>query len=131
MVGMLYFSLDARPMKLSLLREGDWLGIITMAIGLSALQTVLEEGNKDDWFGSPFIVRLSVISAVALTLFLWIELTAKKPLLNLRLLFRRNFGFGISANFLLGVALYSWVYILPVYLSRIQGYNAEQIGMVL
>src|SRR5580693_2940831 len=45
MVGMLYFSLDARPMKLSLLREGDWLGIITMAIGLSALQTVLEEGN--------------------------------------------------------------------------------------
>jgi MFS transporter, DHA2 family, multidrug resistance protein len=131
MVGMLYFSLDARPMKLSLLREGDWLGIITMAIGLSALQTVLEEGNKDDWFGSPFIVRLSVISAVALTLFLWIELTAKKPLLNLRLLFRRNFGFGISANFLLGVALYGSVYILPVYLSRIQGYNAEQIGMVL
>jgi DHA2 family multidrug resistance protein len=130
-VGMLYFSLDARPMKLSLLRDGDWLGIITMAIGLSALQTVLEEGNKDDWFGSPFIVRLSVISAVALTLFLWIELTAKKPLLNLRLLFRRNFGFGISANFLLGVALYGWVYILPVYLSRIQGYNAEQIGMVL
>src|SRR5207302_1550630 len=66
-----------------------------------------------------------------LTAFLWIELTAKKPLLNLRLLFRRNFGFGMSANFLLGVALYGSVFILPVYLSRIQGYNAEQIGMVL
>jgi MFS transporter, DHA2 family, multidrug resistance protein len=131
MVGMLYFSLDAKPMKLSLLREGDWPGIITMAIGLAALQTVLEEGNKDDWFGSPFIVRLSVIAAVSLTLFLWIEMTAKKPLLNLRLLFRRNFGFGILANFLLGIALYGSVYILPVYLSRIQGYNAEQIGMVL
>jgi DHA2 family multidrug resistance protein len=131
MIGMLWFSLDAKPMKLSLLREGDWPGIITMAIGLSALQTVLEEGNKDDWFGSPFIVKLSVISAVALTAFLWIELTAKKPLLNLRLLFRRNFGFGILANFLLGVALYGSVFILPVYLSRIQGYNAEQIGMVL
>jgi DHA2 family multidrug resistance protein len=131
MVGMLYFSLDAKPMKLSLLREGDWPGIITMAIGLAALQTVLEEGNKDDWFGSPFIVRLSVISAVSLTVFLWIELTASKPLLNLRLLFRRNFGFGILANFLLGIALYGSVYILPVYLSRIQGYNAEQIGTVL
>ncbi len=131
MVGMLYFSLESKPMKLSLLREGDWPGIITMAVGLSALQTVLEEGNKDDWFGSPFIVRLSVIAAVALTAFLWIELTAKKPLLNLRLLFRRNFGFGMSANFLLGVALYGSVFILPVYLSRIQGYNAEQIGMVL
>jgi MFS transporter, DHA2 family, multidrug resistance protein len=131
MIGMLYFSLESKPMKLSLLREGDWPGIITMAVGLSALQTVLEEGNKDDWFGSPFIVKLSVIAAVALTAFLWIELTAKKPLLNLRLLFRRNFGFGILANFLLGVALYGSVFILPVYLSRIQGYNSEQIGMVL
>jgi DHA2 family multidrug resistance protein len=131
MLGMLYVSLEAKPMKLSLLREGDWPGIITMAIGLSALQTVLEEGNKDDWFGSPFIVRLSVIAAVALSAFLVIELTTRKPLLNLRLLFRRNFGFGILANFLLGIALYGSVYILPVYLSRIQGYNAEQIGMVL
>ncbi|WP_027530483.1 MDR family MFS transporter [Bradyrhizobium sp. WSM3983] len=131
MVGMLWYALDARPMKLSLLREGDWAGIITMAIGLSALQTVLEEGNKDDWFGSPFIVKLSVIAAVALTAFLIIELTVTKPLLNLRLLVRRNFGFGMLANFLLGVALYGSVFILPQYLSRIQGYNAEQIGTVL
>jgi DHA2 family multidrug resistance protein len=131
MIGMLYFSLEAKPMRLSQLAQGDWPGIITMAIGLSALQTVLEEGNKDDWFGSPFIVRLSVIAAVALSLFLAIEFTSNRPLLNLRLLFRRNFGFGILANFLLGIALYGSVYILPVYLSRIQGYNAEQIGMVL
>jgi MFS transporter, DHA2 family, multidrug resistance protein len=131
MIAMLWFSLEARPMRLSLLRDGDWAGIATMAIGLAALQTVLEEGNKDDWFGSTFIVRLSVIAAVALTAFLWIELTTKKPLLNLRLLLRRNFGFGMLANFLLGIALYGSVFILPVYLSRIQGYNAEQIGMVL
>src|SRR5437899_4193464 len=131
MIGMLWFSLEAKPMKLSLLREGDWPGIITMASGLSALQTVLEEGNKDDWFGSPFIIKLSVIAAVALTAFLIVELTVKKPLLNLRLLVRRNFGFGILANFLLGIALYGSVFILPVYLARIQGYNAEQIGMVL
>jgi DHA2 family multidrug resistance protein len=131
MVAMLYFSLESKPMKLSLLREGDWAGIITMAIGLSALQSVLEEGNKDDRFGSPFIVRLSAIAAVSLSSFLVIELTSKKPLLNLRLLLRRNFGFGMLANFLLGIALYGSVFILPVYLSRIQGYNAEQIGMVL
>jgi len=131
MIGMLYFSLEATPMKLSLLRNGDWLGIVTMAIGLAALQTVLEEGNKDDWFGSPFIVRFAVIAAIALPLFVIIELTRKNPLLNLRLLFRRNFGFGVLANFLLGVALYGSVYILPVYLSRVQGYNSEQIGTVL
>jgi DHA2 family multidrug resistance protein len=131
MIGMLWFSLERKPMRLALLRDGDWPGVITMAVGLSALQTVLEEGNKDDWLGSAFIVRLSIIASVALALFLWIELTAAKPLLNLRLLARRSFGFGVVANFLLGVALYGSVFILPVYLSRIQGYNAEQIGMVL
>src|ERR1700729_3468569 len=131
MLGMLWFSLESKPMKLSLLRQGDWPGIVTMAIGLSALQTVLEEGNKDDWFGSSFIVRLSIIAVIALTLFFWIELTSKKPLLNLRLLVRRNFGFGVLANFLMGVALYGSVFILPQYLARIQGYNSEQIGMVL
>jgi MFS transporter, DHA2 family, multidrug resistance protein len=131
MVGLLWFSLDPSPMRLSLLKQGDWAGIATMAIGLAALQTVLEEGNKDDWFGSAFIVRLSIIAALSLTLFLWIELTSPRPLLNLRLLARRNFGFGILANFLLGIALYGSVFILPVYLARIQGYNAQQIGAVL
>jgi DHA2 family multidrug resistance protein len=131
MVGMLWLSLDHAPTQLKLLREGDWFGIATMAVGLAALQTVLEEGNKDDWFGSPFIVWLSIIAAVALTMFLVVELSIKKPLLNLRLLGRRIFGFGILANFLLGIALYGSVFILPVYLARIQGYNSEQIGMVL
>ncbi|MGO7611868.1 MDR family MFS transporter [Rhizobium ruizarguesonis] len=131
MVGLLWVSLDRAPMNLKLLAKGDWPGIITMAIGLAALQTVLEEGNKEDWFGSDFIVRLSVIAAVSLTLFLIIELKTAQPLLNLRLLVRRNFGFGIVANFLLGIALYGSVFVLPIYLTRIQGYNSEQIGMVL
>jgi MFS transporter, DHA2 family, multidrug resistance protein len=131
MVAMLWFSLEKSPMNLGLLRQGDWLGIVTMAVGLSSLQTVLEEGNKDDWFGSPFIVRLAVTAVVALTAFIGIELTTARPLLNLRLLARRNFGFGTVANFLLGMSLYGSVFILPLYLARIQGYNSEQIGMVL
>src|SRR5579871_1426068 len=105
MVAMLWVSLERAPMRLALLRTGDWPGIATMAIGLAALQTVLEEGNKDDWFGSPLIVRLSIVAAVALLLFVWIELKSAKPLLNLHLLIRRNFGLGIVANFLLGFAL--------------------------
>jgi MFS transporter, DHA2 family, multidrug resistance protein len=131
MIAMLWASLDRAPLKLSLLRQGDWPGVATMAIGLGALQTVLEEGNKDDWFGSKFITRLSIVAAVSLGSFLCIELTAKKPLLNLRLLLRRNFGFGTIANFLLGMALYGSVFVLPLYLSQLQGYNAEQIGSVL
>src|ERR1700694_5138399 len=93
MVTALYFTLERQPMQLKLLREGDWAGIFTMAIGLSAFQTVLEEGNKDDWFASPFILRLAVVALVSLSLFVWIELTGEKPLIRLRLLTQRNFAF--------------------------------------
>jgi DHA2 family multidrug resistance protein len=131
MLALLWVSLEPAPMQLGLLKKGDWPGVATMAVGLGALQTVLEEGNKNDWFGSPFIVNLSIVAAISLLLFLWIEMTAAHPLLNLRLLTRRNFGFGTVANFLLGIGLYGTAFILPVYLSQIQGYNAEQIGIVL
>ena len=131
MIAMLWFSLESAPMQLHLLKQGDWPGIVTLSVGLGALQTVLEEGNKDDWFGSPFITRLSLITAISLSLFLWVELRVAKPLLNLRLVLRRNFGFGMIANFLMGIALYGWVFVVPQYLSRVQGYNSEQIGMVM
>jgi|HubBroStandDraft_1064217.scaffolds.fasta_scaffold05040_7 DHA2 family multidrug resistance protein len=131
MLAMLWASLEREKMRLALLRQGDWAGIVTMAVGLGALQTMLEEGNKDDWFGSPFILRLGVVAVIGLALFLWIELRTAKPLLNLRLLRRRNFGFGSIANFLLGGALYGSSFVLPLYLSQMQGYDAEQIGMVL
>jgi MFS transporter, DHA2 family, multidrug resistance protein len=131
MVTALYLTLERQPMQFRLLKEGDWAGIATMAIGLSALQTVLEEGNKDDWFSSPFILRLAAIAAVSLSLFVWIELTIEKPLIRLRLLTQRNFGFGTIAMTLVGFALFGSVYILPAYLGQAQGYNAEQIGAVL
>ena len=131
MLAMLFPSLPKVPMQLGLLRKGDWAGIATMAVGLGALQTVLEEGNKDDWFGSDFIVRLSVIAAIALAAFLVIEFMVKNPVINLRLLLRRNFGLGTAANLMLGAALYGSSFVLPLYLSQVQGYNAEQIGEVL
>jgi DHA2 family multidrug resistance protein len=131
MVTALYFTLERQPMQLKLLKEGDWAGIATMAIGLSTFQTVLEEGNKDDWFASPFILRLAVVALASLSLFVWIELAVAKPLIRLRLLKQRNFGFGTVAVTLLGFALFGSVYILPAYLGQAQGYNAEQIGAVL
>jgi DHA2 family multidrug resistance protein len=131
MLGLLWTTLPKSPMQLGLLKKGDWLGIATMAVGLGALQTFLEEGNKDDWFGSAFITRLAVTAAVALSAFVAIELLVKHPVLNLRLLLRRNFGLGTLSNVLLGMALYGSSFILPLYLSQVQGYNAEQIGEVL
>jgi DHA2 family multidrug resistance protein len=72
-----------------------------------------------------------VVAAIALSLFVWIELTAQHPLLNLRLLRRRNFGLGSVSNVILGVALYGSVFLLPNYLSQMQGYNSQQTGEVL
>jgi MFS transporter, DHA2 family, multidrug resistance protein len=131
MVVVLWLTLEREPMRLSLLADGDWLGIGAMAVGLAALQTVLDEGNKDGWFDSPFIVRLTLVAAVFLALFVWIELKSTKPAVNLRLLAGRNFGFGTLANVIVGFALYGTVYILPQYLGQVFGYNAEQIGLVL
>ena len=128
---MLYFTLERQPMQLGLLREGDWFGIVTMAVGLSALQAVLEEGNKDDWFGSPFIVKLAIVAAISLSLFVANELIVEKPLLRLRLLTKRNFGIGTAAAVFVGFALFGSIYLLPAYLGQVQGYNAEQIGKVL
>jgi DHA2 family multidrug resistance protein len=131
MVTALFFTLERQPMHLSLLKEGDWFGIATMAIGLSALQAVLEEGNKDDWFGSPFIVKLAIVAGISLSLFIANELIVDKPLLRLKLLTNRNFGMGTTAAVFLGFGLFGSIYLLPAYLGQVQGYNAEQIGNVL
>jgi DHA2 family multidrug resistance protein len=131
MFAMLWCSLDREPRHLDELKRGDWVGIATIAAGLGALETVLEEGNKDDWFGSSYIVRLTVVAALGLILFIIVEFRRKAPLLHLRLFARRNFGLGSIANFFFGLSMYGWLYIVPVYLARIQGYNAEQIGEVL
>jgi DHA2 family multidrug resistance protein len=131
MLATLWFSLEREPMQLGLLRRGDWAGIITVAIGLGAAQTVLEEGEKHDWLDSPFIARLAIAAVLSLGLFVWIELTTAHPLVNLRLLGRRNFLGGALATFLLGLVSYGTVFILPTYLAQVQGYNAQQIGLVL
>src|SRR5262245_56320696 len=131
MVTTLYFTLERQPTNLGLLREGDRFGIATMAVGLSALQAVLEEGNKNDWFGSPFIVKLAILAAVSLALFVANELIVEKPLVRLRLLTQRSFVFGTVSAVFVGFALFGAVYLLPAYLGQVQRYNAEQIGAVM
>ena len=131
MLAALYWALPAGPTRLSLLRRTDWRGIALMAVGLAALQTVLDNGNVADWFGSPLIVELSLVAAAALGAFVWLELVVAEPLVDFRLLARRNFGFGTLGNFLLGFALYGSAYLLPQYLAVAQGFNSEQIGEVM
>jgi DHA2 family multidrug resistance protein len=131
MLSALIYALPRSQAQPGLLRHGDWIGIALMAIGLATFQTVLDDGNVYDWFGSPFIVKLSIVSAVALSAFIVVELLRKDPLIRFRLLTRRNFAFGTLGNFLLGFALYGSAYLLPQYLAVSQGFDAQQSGEVM
>jgi DHA2 family multidrug resistance protein len=131
MLAALWYALPKSAMRLGLLAKGDWGGIALMAVGLAAFQTVLDDGNVYDWFGSPFIVKLSLLAAAALGAFIVLEFVTPEPLVDLRLLGRRNFGLGTLGNFLLGFALYGSAYLLPEYLLATQGFNSEQVGKVM
>ena len=131
MLAALWFTLPKSAPQLGLLRQGDWLGIALMAVGLAAFQTVLDDGNVYNWFDSPFIVKLSLVAALALGAFVLWQFTTVSPLVNFRLLGRRNFGLGTLGNFLLGFALYGSAFLLPQYLAVAQGFDAEQIGEVM
>jgi DHA2 family multidrug resistance protein len=131
MLAALWYALPKAATRIGLLRRGDWLGIGLMAVGLAAFQTVLDDGNVYNWFDSPFIVKLSIVAALALVAFVIVEFVASEPLVNFGLFGRRNFGFGTLANFLLGFALYGSAYLLPEYLAVSQGFDAEQIGQVM
>ena len=124
------WGLANAPMQLHRLGRGDWFGIAFMAAGLGSLEYVLEEGQRKDWFGDDRIVLAAAIAAVSLTAFVTIELMRKEPFIDLRLLMHRALGVASLVNFASGLGLYGSVYILPLYLSRVQHYNALQIGQV-
>lgn len=128
MILMIAYGLDKAPMRLERLIKGDWFGILFMALGLGCLIYVLEEGQRKDWFGNDGIRTAAWVSGVSLILFLTIELTRKEPFIDLRLALRPTLGFAMLINFATGLSLYGTVFILPVYLAQVQGYNALQIG---
>jgi len=130
LVAMIWWGLDNQPMRLDRLARGDWAGIACMAVGLGSLEYVLEEGQRKDWFGDSRIVLCAVLAAVFLSAFLAVELLRKEPFIDLRLLRKRSLSAACAVNFASGLALYGSIYILPLYLSRVQGYNALQIGEV-
>jgi DHA2 family multidrug resistance protein len=128
MISSIIYAVRSTPMQLEQLRDGDWFGIGFMAIGLGSLIAMLEEGQRDDWLGSPFIQRCALLAAIFIPAFVITELLRKKPFVNLRLIGSRNLGIASAANFFLGSALYGTVYLLPQYLTIVQGYSAFQTG---
>ncbi len=114
--------------NLKLLDHFDYFGLATLAAFLGSLEYVLEEGATNDWFQDETISILAVVTVVAAVGFFWRVLTAKEPIVDIRAFNNRNFATGSLFSFMLGVGLYGLVYLYPVYLARVRGYDSLQIG---
>jgi DHA2 family multidrug resistance protein len=130
---VLTFVEDPPFLKRTRLEESriDYVGFGLLAVGIAFLQIVLDKGQEDDWFGSNFIVTLTVISIVCLvTLVLW-ELRVKEPILDVRLFKNVNFATSSLMMFMVGAASFSTTVLMPQLLQSLMGYTAESAGMVL
>jgi len=109
----------------------DWTGIALLVVGIGSLQVVLERGERDDWFAASYIVVLTIVAAVGIVAFIWRELTAAHPVVELRVLKDRSLAVGTLFTFILGFGLYSSIFIFPVFAQNLLGFTAMQTGLIL
>jgi DHA2 family multidrug resistance protein len=112
-------------------RSVDWFGIFLLAVGIGTLQVVLERGETDDWFSATYIIVLSILSVLSLTILVWWELKTPFPVINLRVLKSATLSISAIMTFVLGFGLFSAVFVFPLYAQRIIGYSAFQTGTML
>jgi DHA2 family multidrug resistance protein len=112
-------------------RNLDIAGIVLMCIGVSALQYVIEEGQRDDWFDSPTITFVSLLAATSLVAFVIRELTAEAPVVNLRLFRDKTFASATVIGGLMYAMLMGSMFLLPVFMQELLGFNATQSGNTL
>jgi DHA2 family multidrug resistance protein len=115
----------------SLIKGFDFLGLALMAIFLGSLQFVLEEGSRKNWFEDDIIVLTAFISSISALFFCIRMFTYQNPIVDLRAYKDRNFSVGSLYSFIIGVGLYGSVYLIPLFLARIRGYNSLQIGQLM
>ena len=106
----------------------DYVGLVTLIIGVGALQIVLDKGNDEDWFNSTFIIITSIVSAISIAIFLIWELTDKDPIVDLRLFRHRNFSAGTLALVLAYAAFFAIGLLVPLWLQRNLGYTSTWAG---
>ncbi len=109
----------------------DYIGLSLIALGLGALQVMLDKGQREDWLESNFICWTLAICVVALIAGLAWELRSKDPMVELHLLKDSNFAVATITMFVLGFVLYGSMAMLPIFLQTLLGYNAMLSGMVL
>ena len=114
------------------LREIDWAGIGLLILGVGSLQYVLEQGESKDWFEDPNIVVFAALAAVGIVGFIGRELTARQPIVDLRVLTKnRNLAVGAFLSFVLGFGLFASIFVFPIFTQRILGFTAAQTGFLL
>ena len=112
-------------------KDVDWAGIAFLAIAVGSLQYVLERGQEDDWFSSKLITGLTVSAFLGFFFFIWRELTAKNPIVELRVLKNGNLRVGTILSFILGFGLYGSTFIIPLYTQSTLGWTAQQAGLLM
>ena len=111
--------------------NADWLGIAGLAVGLSSLTVVLENGQRENWFDSRMIVWLSVLAVIGIATLVIGQFFVAKPAVRLKLLANKSYASVILIVFTIGAGLYGISFLLPQFLSGIAGYNAEQSGGIM
>src|SRR6202451_2433026 len=109
----------------------DYIGLSFVALGLGAMQVVLDKGQRDDWFESHFIVVLSLIAAASLIFVVFWEWKQKDPIIDLHLFRERTFGISNLLMFMLGFALLGSTLLLPLFMQTLLGYTAQRAGFAL
>jgi len=109
----------------------DWWGILLLVVGVGSLQIVLDRGERDDWFAAPYITVLTIVAAVGIVAFIWRELTAEHPVVDLRVLRNRSLAVGTMFTFIYGFGMYASIFIFPVFVQNLLGFTALQTGLIL
>jgi len=115
----------------ALARNFDWTGLACMAAFLMAGQYVLEEGTREAWFHSDLILFLSLVSVLGGILFVWRSLSRPNPIVELQAFADSNFRIGCFLSLIAGMGLFGSTYLLPLFLARIRGDSASQIGLTM
>lgn len=121
---------DPSYVKKALIKIDYW-GLVFLGLGVGCLQMVLDRGQGKDWFSSPFITWLTVVSVIALAFFIVVELFAKHPIVDLREFRNYSFAIGNIAVFVIMINLFGNIILPPIYVQTLMGYTAILAGMVI
>ena len=126
----LWFISDPHYMKRTVTSIDYW-GLTFLSIWVGCLQMVLDKGQREDWFASDFIIILTIVAIVAFVLFIFVELTAEHPIVDLKIFKSYSFLSGNIVIFFVIAGLFGSIILLPIYLQSLMGYTASLAGMIL